>query len=49
MALSGQIHQRVGPRADLLIGTTAPELGYAVATHNIRHFQLIPDLIVKQI
>jgi predicted nucleic acid-binding protein len=34
---------------DLLIGTTALELGYAVATRNIRHFQMIPDLVVKQI
>lgn len=34
---------------DLLIGTTALELGHAVATHNTRHFQMIPDLLVKQI
>jgi predicted nucleic acid-binding protein len=34
---------------DLPIGTTALELGYAVATHNVRHFQMIPDLVVKQI
>lgn len=34
---------------DLLIGTTALELGYAVVTHNIRHFQMIPDLALKQI
>jgi predicted nucleic acid-binding protein len=30
------------PLADLIIGACAVELGYAVATHNIRHFQLIP-------
>jgi predicted nucleic acid-binding protein len=33
--------------ADLLIGVTALALGYAVATHNVRHFGMIPDLIVK--
>jgi len=32
---------------DLLIGTTALELGYTVVTHNVRHFQMIPDLVVK--
>jgi predicted nucleic acid-binding protein len=35
------------PLSDLLIGATALELEYAVATHNVRHFRLIPDLIVK--
>lgn len=34
---------------DLLIGATALELGYAVATHNIRHFQMIPALDVKNL
>ena len=34
---------------DLLIGVSALELGYAVITHNVRHFQMIPDLIVKQL
>ncbi|MBC7925581.1 MAG: PIN domain-containing protein, partial [Bryobacteraceae bacterium] len=32
--------------ADLLIGATALELGYSVATHNVRHFRLIPSLPV---
>lgn len=32
--------------ADLLIGVTALELGYRVATGNIRHFQMIPGLDV---
>lgn len=32
------------PLADLLIGVSALELGYAIVTANIRHFQLIPDL-----
>ncbi|MGA7412955.1 MAG: PIN domain-containing protein [Bryobacteraceae bacterium] len=32
---------------DLLIATTALELGYSVATHNVRHFEMIPDLVVK--
>jgi len=34
---------------DLLIGATALELGCAVATHNIRHFQMIPGLDVKSL
>ena len=32
---------------DLLIGATALELGYGVATHNVRHFRLIPSLVVR--
>src|SRR5271166_940770 len=34
------------PLSDLLIGTSALELGYRVGTANVRHFQLIPDLHV---
>jgi len=34
------------PMADLLIGVTALELGYDVATRNPRHFQSIPGLKV---
>jgi tRNA(fMet)-specific endonuclease VapC len=34
------------PLADLLIGVTALELGYDVATRNPRHFQSIPSLSV---
>jgi predicted nucleic acid-binding protein len=30
--------------SDLLIGVTALELGYRVATTNLRHFQMVPDL-----
>jgi predicted nucleic acid-binding protein len=30
--------------SDLLIGVTALELGYKVATTNLRHFQMIPEL-----
>lgn len=37
------------PLADLLIGVTALELGYSVATGNLRHFQLIPGLSVTQL
>lgn len=33
---------------DLLIGTTALHLGYAVATLNVRDFQKIPGLSVTQ-
>ena len=32
--------------SDLLIGATALNLGYRVATRNLRHFQLIPGLEV---
>jgi tRNA(fMet)-specific endonuclease VapC len=34
------------PFDDLLIGTCALALGYAVATRNVRHFQKIPGLSV---
>lgn len=34
------------PAADLLIGASAIEQGYAVATLNIRHFQTVPGLHV---
>jgi tRNA(fMet)-specific endonuclease VapC len=34
------------PFGDLLIGTTALHLDYAVATLNLRHFDLIPGLSV---
>jgi predicted nucleic acid-binding protein len=37
------------PLSDLLIGVSALELGYSVATGNLRHFQLIPGLAVTQI
>ena len=37
------------PLSDLLIGVTALELGYSVATANVRHFRLIPDLSVVQL
>jgi tRNA(fMet)-specific endonuclease VapC len=36
------------PLSDLLIGVTALELGYSVATGNLRHFQMIPGLSVVQ-
>ena len=34
------------PFQDLLIGTTALDMGYAVVTGNPRHFQMIPNLTV---
>ncbi len=34
---------------DLLIGVTALELGYSVGTANLRHFHLIPGLVVLQL
>jgi predicted nucleic acid-binding protein len=37
------------PFQDLVIGVTALEFDYAVATANVRHFQMIPNLVVKQL
>jgi predicted nucleic acid-binding protein len=37
------------PLPDLLIGATALELGYGVATANLRHFQQLPGLTVVQL
>jgi tRNA(fMet)-specific endonuclease VapC len=37
------------PLSDLLIGVTALELGYSIATGNPRHFQMIPGLSVVQL
>jgi predicted nucleic acid-binding protein len=37
------------PFDDLAIGASAIEQGYAVATRNARHFQLIPGLVVMQL
>lgn len=37
------------PLSDLLIGMTAVELRYRVATHDVRHFSLIPDLEVVRL
>lgn len=36
------------PLPDLLIGVTALELGYGVATANLRHFKQVPGLLVTQ-
>jgi tRNA(fMet)-specific endonuclease VapC len=44
--------QAVGKRialADLLIGSTALDLGYSVASANMRHFAMIPDLVIEQL
>jgi predicted nucleic acid-binding protein len=44
--------QEIGVRIafqDLLIGVSALELGYFVATQNLRHFRMIPGLNVVQI
>ena len=35
--------------ADILIGATALHLGFSVVTHNLKHFQKIPDLKVVQV
>ena len=37
------------PFADLLIGATALHLGFEVVTDNVRHFEMIPNLIVKEL
>lgn len=37
------------PMPDLLISVTAIELGYSVATANLRHFRLVPGLTVVQL
>ncbi len=37
------------PLSDLLIGVTALELGYSMATANVRHFRLIPGLSVVKL
>lgn len=49
--LSGQEAGRGNyiPFEDLLIGATALQLGFGVATENVRHFQAIPGLTVRQI
>ena len=37
------------PFADLLIGATALHHGCEVVTENIRHFEMIPDLVVRKL
>ena len=37
------------PLSDLLIGVTALEIGYAVATGNIRHFRAIPGVRIATV
>jgi predicted nucleic acid-binding protein len=37
------------PFQDLVIGATALQFNYAVATLNVRHFQMIPGLVVKSL
>jgi len=47
--IDGESQRRgvVIPFQDLIIGFTALEFDYAVATANVRHFQIIPGLVVK--
>ena len=49
--ISGQGAERgiTLPFEDLLIGVTALQLGFELATHNVRHFQMIPNLVIKQL
>ena len=37
------------PFQDLVIGVTAREFGYAVATANVRHFRMIPNLAIASV
>jgi tRNA(fMet)-specific endonuclease VapC len=49
--ISGQEAERgiTLPFEDLLIGATALHLGFEVVTENVRHFGMIPNLVVKQL
>jgi len=49
--IDGETKRRgvVIPFQDLVIGATTLEFDYGVATHNVGHFQMIPDLVVKQL
>jgi predicted nucleic acid-binding protein len=49
--ISGQQAERGNslPFADLLIGATALHLGFEVVTDNARHFETIPNLVVKKL
>jgi predicted nucleic acid-binding protein len=49
--IAGRHAQRgvILPFADLLIGATALHHGCAVITENVRHFEMIPDLVVRKI
>jgi predicted nucleic acid-binding protein len=48
--IDGESRRRgvVIPFQDLVIGVTALEFDYAVATTNVRHFRMVPGLVVKQ-
>ncbi len=48
-AILGQqsLRGNVIPLPDLLIGATALHHGSDVVTGNVRHFQIIPNLVVK--
>jgi tRNA(fMet)-specific endonuclease VapC len=37
------------PFADLQIGVTAVHLSCAIATRNVRHFRMIPNLVIKEL
>jgi predicted nucleic acid-binding protein len=49
--IDGHARERgiVIPCADLWTGITALEPGFAVATANVRHFRLIPNLTLRLI
>lgn len=49
--ISGQEAERgiILPFADLLIGATALHLGFEVVTENVRHFRMIPKLVLRSL
>ena len=49
--ISGQEAERgiTLPFADLLIGATALHLGFEVVSKNVRQFQMIPNLVVRNL
>jgi predicted nucleic acid-binding protein len=49
--ISGQEAERgiTWPLKDLLIGAPALKFVFDVATHNVRHFAMIPNLAVKKL
>jgi tRNA(fMet)-specific endonuclease VapC len=45
---AAKVKGAVIPFADLQIGVTALHFGFALGTGNPRHFEMIPDLVVKR-
>jgi predicted nucleic acid-binding protein len=49
--LNGELQQKgiIIASLDLMIGVTALETGFGVATRNVKHFHMIPGLRVVEI